>query len=50
MQIQQLLMTNRYTFSFSYELEHDNEVVEFATDVPYSYSKMIEFVKNQAKN
>lgn len=50
MQIQQLLQINRYTYSFSYELEEDNEVIEIASDVPYSYSRMIDFVKKQASN
>ena len=32
------------TFSFTYEQQHDNDVIYFAAGLPYSYSKLIAFI------
>ena len=50
MHLQQLMSMNKYTYSFSYKLRHDNDVLRFATDTPYSYSQLIQFLKGHAAN
>lgn len=39
-----------YSVEFEYEFEYDNDVVWFATSIPYTYSMLLKYIKSIEDN
>jgi hypothetical protein len=39
-----------FTVEFEYEFEYDNDVVWFATSIPYTYSMLLKYIKSIEDN
>lgn len=39
-----------YTVEFDYEFEYDNDIVWFATSIPYTYSMLLKYIKSIEDN